>query len=597
MKSGKKHLWGYGIMPIRIAPILSGILIVNKTIMSVIPSLTALLLARFVNKALEIYNGGAEVREIYPLFLLYAGAIVYTWVMNTALGFVRQKLSMKMELKVNEIVIRKRASLRYEYIEDDGTWNLISKVGENTHGKILDGFYSVLNVFGFFVEVVSVVLVLSSFVWWAPIPTLIFGIPIYIISDKFGKKDYMIRSKLQKQKRQSDLLGNMLSSRAAVEERTMFSYSKEIGERWFGLYENARKTTQNLKINQYIKRTLLHTISVLGTLVASALLLIPLSHGEINIGGFMALFTAIYTLESLVSWQLSNIVYNFSKTKLFFKDFASFMNLEEQSGALDIPVHSIDKINTIEFRHVSFKYPNSDRYVLKDLSMTLYGDRHYSFVGKNGAGKTTITKLLTGMYTDYDGEILINDRSLRTFNLSEIKGVMSVVYQDFARYEISLREEIALGGGSDLCTENEIINALKAVDMEKEIQRFENGLDTPLGKTRTNGTDVSGGQWQRIALARSLVSRGGLSILDEPTASLDPISEHAIYDLFGKMTKDKMTLFITHRLGAALLADEIFVIENGAVAEHGSHTDLIARNGIYAEMYRVQKEWHHDEEK
>lgn len=597
MKSGKNFLFGYGMMSIRIAPILSGILIVNKTIMSLIPSLTALLLARFINTALEIFNGEAEFREIYPLFLLYAGTIVYSWVMNTALGFVRQKLSMKMELKVKEMVIRKRASLRYEYIESNDTWNLISKVGENTHGKILDGFYSVLNVFGFFVEVISVVLVLSSFVWWAPIPTLIFGIPIYIISDKFGKKDYLIRSKLQKQKRQSDLMGNMLSSREAVEERSMFSYGEEIGERWFGLYENARKTTQKLKINQYIKRTLLHTLSVAGTLTASALLLIPLSHGEIYIGEFMALFTATYTLEALVSWQLSGMVYSFSKTKLFFKDFASFMKLEEQSGALDAPVRCIGKINTIEFRHVSFKYPNSDRYVLKDLSMTLYGDRHYSFVGKNGAGKTTITKLLTGMYTEYEGEILINGRSLKTYTLSEIKGAMSVVYQDFSRYEVSLRESIALGAVGDPCTENEIINALKAVDMEKEIKRFENELDTPLGKTRTNGTDVSGGQWQRIALARSLVSRGGISILDEPTAALDPISERAVYDLFGKMTKDKMTLFITHRLGAALLADEIFVIEDGAVAEHGSHADLIARNEIYAEMYRVQKEWYNDEEK
>lgn len=584
-------------MPIRIAPILSSILIANKTIMSLIPSLTALLLARFVNKALEIYNGGAEVIEIYPLFLLYAGAIVYSWVMNTALGFVRKKLSMKMELKVKEMVIRKRASLRYEYIENNDAWNLVSKVGENTHGKILDGFYSVLNVFGFFVEVISVVLVLSSFVWWAPIPTLVFGLPIYIISDKFGKKDYMIRSKLQKQKRQSDLLGNMLSSRKAVEERSMFSYGEEIGERWFGLYENARKTTQKLKINQYIKRTLLHTLSVAGTLTVSALLLIPLSRGEIDIGEFMALFTAIYTLEALVSWQLSRMVYSFSKTKLFFKDFASFMKLEEQSGALEAPIRSISKINTIEFRHVSFKYPNSDRYVLKDLSMTLYGDKHYSFVGKNGAGKTTITKLLTGMYTEYEGEILINGRSIKTYTLSELKGAMSVVYQDFARYEVSLRESVALGAVGDLCTENEIVNALKAVDMEKEIKRLENELDTPLGKIRTNGTDVSGGQWQRIALARSLVSRGGLSILDEPTAALDPISEHAVYDLFGKMTKDKMTLFITHRLGAALLADEIFVIEDGAVAEHGSHIDLIANNGIYAEMYRAQKEWYLDEEK
>lgn len=267
--------------------------------------------------------------------------------------------------------------------------------------------------------------------------------------------------------------------------------------------------------------------------------------------------------------------------------------LEEAEGANDLPAGDIgrDSLDSIEFRDVRFKYPGTVRYVLDGCSFRLDRSKHYAFVGINGAGKTTITKLLTGLYPDFEGEILINGRSIKEYSQSRLKALFSVVYQDFAKYYITLRDNIFLGNINGV-DDKRIAEAIEEIDLSETLARLEKGLDTPLGKILEGGTDISGGEWQRVAIARTLVSNAPLHILDEPTAALDPVAESKVYELFGRISKGRMTVFITHRLGAAKLADEILVLKDGKIAEVGSHDDLMARGGIYAEMFEAQRSWY-----
>ena len=223
--------------------------------------------------------------------------------------------------------------------------------------------------------------------------------------------------------------------------------------------------------------------------------------------------------------------------------------------------------------------------------MKLYNGKHYAFVGVNGAGKTTITKLLTGMYDDFEGKILIDGKSIREFTTSELKGLFSVVYQDFAKYYISLKENIGLGNVHGVSDE-EITEALESIGLAELVEELPNGLDTPLGKIKEGSVDISGGQWQRIAIARTIANKAPVHILDEPTAALDPIAESNIYSIFSKISRGKWTIFITHRLSAARLADEIFVIADGRVCEKGSHSELMEKQGVYAEMFEAQRSWY-----
>ena len=225
------------------------------------------------------------------------------------------------------------------------------------------------------------------------------------------------------------------------------------------------------------------------------------------------------------------------------------------------------------------------------MDMKIEAGRHYAFVGANGAGKSTIAKLLTGLYQDYEGRILINGRDLREYTAAQLKAFYSVVYQDFARYSISIWDNIAIGcvGGAD---EEAIDNAITALKLDSVMEGLEDGKDTLLGKLAQEGKDFSGGEWQRIALARCFVSEAPIRVLDEPTAALDPIAESNLYSEFAKLCEGRTTLFFSHRLGSVKLADYIYVIDNGHVEEQGTHNELMAAKQLYYTMYDSQRRWY-----
>jgi ATP-binding cassette subfamily B protein len=212
-------------------------------------------------------------------------------------------------------------------------------------------------------------------------------------------------------------------------------------------------------------------------------------------------------------------------------------------------------------------------------------------VGVNGAGKTTITKLLTRLYDDYEGEILLNAKPLREWPMADVKACFCALFQDFARYDITVAENVMMGKING-ATGAEVDNALELAGFDVNAAELKDGKDTLLGKTHEKGIDLSGGQWQSLAFARAIVSPAPIKILDEPTASLDPVAESRMYEQFERISRGYTTIFISHRLASAKMADEIFVLENGAVSERGNHDELMARNGLYTEMFESQRSWY-----
>ena len=218
--------------------------------------------------------------------------------------------------------------------------------------------------------------------------------------------------------------------------------------------------------------------------------------------------------------------------------------------------------------------------------------KSYAIVGENGAGKSTITKLILGMYEDSQGEILLNGKEIRSYPFACLKALVSVVFQDFSRYAVTLRENILLG---DLSRQDDkgLEQALSQIGAGELKDKLPKGLDTPLGKIRTGAVEVSGGEWQRIAIARLLYSASPINILDEPTAALDPVAESGVYQLFSQVNQGRFTIYITHRLGAAKIADRILVLNQGRIQETGSHDQLMSLDGgIYQTMFESQKSWY-----
>ncbi len=383
----------------------------------------------------------------------------------------------------------------------------------------------------------------------------------------------------------------ILTERDNVEERALFAYSHAINKEYYDAFHAAYGIHFKAQRNRFVKMKTASLITVFISIMIAAVLIAPLGSGAISIGLFAVFLTSTFELAQMMSWRLTRITSELANHRAYLRDLSAFGKLSETPGAIDLPAPCAMAPGCIEFCGVSFAYPNTDRAILKNLSLKLFANKHYAFVGINGAGKTTITKLLTGLYDQYTGDILVDGKNLREFTQSERKAMFSVVFQDFAKYQVSMADGIGFGNVHG-ATEAEIVGAAGTLGLDETARKLPNGLHTPLGKIQRGSADLSGGEWQRVAIARSLVSRAPIHILDEPTAALDPVTESAIYEMYDKVSRGKTAIFITHRLGAARLADEIFVIDNGCVAEAGSHSELMRLGGIYHAMYEAQRGWY-----
>lgn len=596
LKDKTYKIYDYIKIPWRICPLYTFIKIIDKLICALIPSMQVLVTTSFINRALDIFNGSINYNEIYLPLIFLMLLIAFNNLNWQLMSFIDLKFEMCMTKEYHTAIVEKRARLEYRHIENNDTWDLVTRTCKESVVKITNGLNKVLEAVEITIHILSLLIILAMQVWWAGIVVLLFSVPMFKVSLKAGKISYEANKEAEKYIRRATYLQRILQHRDTVEERTLFRYTDNINKQWYEKYETARKINVKRELKNFIRMKGSSLITVAISLGIIAVLLYPVSTGKTSIGMFMALVSATLNLVQIMSWQFSWIMNELAKSKEYLTDLSAFSGLSETEGGIDLPINKTNfNFKSIIFNNVSFQYPGTEKYILKNFSLTLEENKHYAFVGINGAGKTTITKLLTGLYDNYEGEIKINDIDLRTYSQAELKSIFSVVYQDFAKYSISVKDNISIGNLL-ACDTEEINKVIVESGFDKAIKKLPEGIDTSLGKIKKDGVDLSGGEWQRVAIARALYNPAQIRILDEPTAALDPISESNIYKIFGRMTVGKSTIFITHRLGAARLAHEIIVLDQGCVKEQGSHDTLIKQNGIYANMFEAQRSWYKDEE-
>ncbi|MDR0451317.1 MAG: ABC transporter ATP-binding protein/permease [Treponema sp.] len=577
-------------IPLACAPFHALYIGINNLLAALMPSALILAMARFVDTALLIFRGGADHAEIYTPLIMIIAVIIYQNINGALSAFSGERLNLALAESFRAATVEKRARLEYRHIESNESWELINRVCKDPAGRIRGGFQNLLGIAGLVIQVSSVLAILFVQVWWAGLAVIVVSVPAFAVAFKGGKASYEADKEAEKFQRRADYLNGVLMGRENVEERSLFAYIATLKDVWRDRYETARKISLRVEIKYWLRIKGTGILVGLLSVVIAGILIVPLSSGELSAGMFIALVTGAFNLVQQLSWGLPWQMKELVSNREYMKDLGAFCALSEQEGALDDPAAGNFRFESLEFRDVSFKYPGTDRYILKGFSLRLEGARHYAVVGVNGAGKTTLTKLLTGLYGDYEGEVLLNGKSLKDYSQGELKGIFAVVYQDFAKYFISLAENISLGGEEgDKERMGEILNQ---IGLEEAVRELPRGMDTDLGKIREGGVDISGGQWQRLAIARALYRTSAVYILDEPTAALDPVAESEVYNMFGRISMGKPAIFITHRLGAARLADEIVVIDEGRVAELGSHIELMERGGIYAEMFESQRSWY-----
>lgn len=312
-----------------------------------------------------------------------------------------------------------------------------------------------------------------------------------------------------------------------------------------------------------------------------------------SIGDFSMYSTSVSTFSNSVSSIVGSIS-SMMQTGMFVRDFRQCIEIAEQSrqsNAGGISAAKIDDV-VLEFRNVSFKYPGTDRLILKNINLTLQKNISLSIVGVNGAGKTTLIKLLCRLYAPTSGEILLNGVNIQEYAYDEYIDLIGTVFQDFKLFNFSVRENVSFDENAN---EEKVLQCLRMSGLGEKISRLAAGIDTNISKEfDSGGIEFSGGEAQKLAMARTLYKNAPVIVLDEPTSALDPIAEAEIYAKFHDITKDKTTIYISHRMSSCRFCDKIAVLDNGEIVQYGSHKELMEKDGLYSKMWNMQAQYYVD---
>jgi ATP-binding cassette subfamily B protein len=423
---------------------------------------------------------------------------------------------------------------------------------------------------------------------WLMLLLVVAVLPAFIGETHFAFLGYAKNFRQTPIKRQLDYLRQAGATKEAAKELKLFNLSGFFTERFAKLSDAVYVQDVELARKRLGVGSILSVISTGGYYGAYAYVIWRTLLGKWGIGTFYFLTAAILNASSNIQQVLSTLS-GIADQALFLTDLLAFFEMkptiQSKPNALPAP-RPIKK--GFEFREVSFIYPGTNRLVLNRLNFHLDPGERVALIGENGQGKTTIVKLITRLYDPTQGEILLDGVDLREYDLEDLYREIGVIFQDFMRYEMTARENIAVGKIEELNDLPALKAAARKSLADEVIARLGAGFDQMLGRRFEGGVDLSGGEWQKLALARAYLRDAQLLVLDEPTAALDARSEYQVFQRFAELTSGKMALFISHRFSTVRMADRIVVLEAGNIAEEGTHEHLIGMGGRYAEMFELQ---------
>jgi ATP-binding cassette subfamily B protein len=423
---------------------------------------------------------------------------------------------------------------------------------------------------------------------WLLVVLIACVIPAFLGESHFAFLGYAQAFRQTPVKRQIDYLRFLGASKDSAKELKLFGLSKYLTDRFKKLSDDIYVQNVSLAKRRLFASALLSLLTTVGYYGAYAYVILETLQGKMTVGTLTFLTGAIAGASANLQMIFSTFS-SIADQSLFLTDLLQFFAVRPTVYSKPNALKTPRPIKAgIEFRGVTFSYPGSDRPILRNLNLFLKPDERIALIGENGEGKTTIVKLLTRLYDPTAGQILLDGVDLRDYDLDDYASNIAVIFQDFMRYDMTAWENIAVGQIGARENLDKVELAAKKSLAEGVIQKLPNGYDQMLGRRFETGVDLSGGEWQKVALARAYLRDAQILVLDEPTAALDARSEHEVFERFAELTRGKMALLISHRFSTVKMADRIIVLEKGVIAEQGRHEQLMAHGGRYAEMFELQ---------
>lgn len=576
-----------------------------KLVWEVSPSLTVasatLRLMRAGLPVLLLYVGKLIIDEVVRLVDIGGGGLEYLWILvaiELGMALLSDLLgrgvalveSLLGDLFTNETsvrLMRHAAQLDLAHFEDADFYDKLERARRQTTGRIVL-LSQVMGQLQDFVTIVTFAAGLLVMAPWLILLLVIALVPGFLGEAHFNSLSYSLMYAWTPERRELDYLRYIGASDETAKEIKIFGLADFLADRYRSLADGLYEANKKLATRRAAWGSLLAAIGSIGYYVAYAIIIWRTVAGQFSIGDLTFLAGSFARLRSLLEGMLERFT-SIAERSLFLKDLFEFFDIRPKIAAPDAPVPFPRPIrNGFEFENVGFRYPGTDRWVLRDLTFSLVAGEKLALVGENGAGKTTLVKLLARLYDPTEGRILLDGRDLREYDVDELRRNVGVIFQDFVHYSMTASDNLAVGRIDERSNRPRIEDAAHRSLADEIIERLPSGYDQMVGRRFEDGVDLSGGEWQKIALGRAYMRDAQLLILDEPTAALDARAEYEVFQRFTELTSGKTAVLISHRFSTVRMADRILVLEHGSHLESGTHEELLVLGGRYAELFNLQ---------
>jgi ATP-binding cassette subfamily B protein len=575
--------------------------LVWKTSPSLMLANILLRLLRSATPVALLYVGKLIIDQVVMLSRNHAGPSTLLWqlvatefliaIVSDALGRAVSLLdSLLGDLFANQTSIQimtHAATLDLEQFEDSLFYDKLERARQQTTGRTV----LLAQVLGQVQDLITMGFLAVGLVAinpWLVLLLLVAVIPAFLGESYFNDKGYILTRGQTPQRRELDYIRFIGASDETAKEVKIFDLSGFIIGRFRELSNKFYDENKELTIRRSIWGTLFAVIGSVGYYAAYLVIIFRTVSGNLTIGDLTFLAGSFRQMRSLLESILTRFS-SVSQGAIYLRDFFDFFDIKPRI-ALAASARQFPKpmLTGFSFEDVGFRYANSEHWANRHLNFTLSPGEKLALVGENGAGKTTLVKLLARLYDPTEGRIMLDGYDLREYDIASLRLEIGIIFQDFTHYQMSLAQNIAVGNIGKKDERNTIIHAAEQSLADSVAERFASTYDQALGRRFNEGVDLSGGEWQKVALARAYMRDAQLLILDEPTAALDARAEYQVFQRFAELTSGKSAVLISHRFSTVRMADRILLLERGELKEIGSHEELLAKNGSYAELFLLQ---------
>lgn len=541
-----------------------------------------------IDEVLELINTGSEdYAQLWLYVGIELGLALLSDLLNRGISLVDALLGDLFSNESSVRLMEQAARLDLPQFENSAFYDKLARARQQTTGRVVLMSQLLTQV----QDTISILFLgagLVVFNPWLILLLILAVVPSFLSETYFNRYSYSLTRSWTPERRELDYLRYIGASDETAKEIKIFGLNSFLTSRFSNTADRYYQVNRKLAIRRAIWGGVFNTLGTIGYYVAYVVIILQAISGVISVGDLTFLAGSFSRLRSSLQRILSRFS-TIAQSALYLQDYFDFLAIEPK---IISPEQALPMPETIQegftFENVGFKYPGSETWAVRGLSFRLRAGEKLALVGENGAGKTTLAKLIARLYDPSEGRILLDGKDVRQYDLEALRRAVGVIFQDYVRFQLPVYENIAIGKIDERENRPRIETAAHQSLADSVVAKLENGYDQQLGRRFQGGVELSGGEWQKVALGRAYMRDAQVIILDEPTAALDARAEYEVFERFAELTKDKSAVIISHRFSTVRMADRILVLKKGEMVQIGSHEALMAEEGLYRELFSLQ---------